>query len=510
MTRSRAAAFAVFALLGLLGVAKFPGAGPYGLDASYYTQLAGHVARGDGYVTTVSLYNHGQILPARPSMLPLWPLVLGYCGRVLGVIVAANVLPKIFYLLDLVLLWILTRRLGERIGAPPYAALLVTLLLGLSATFYTATTHPYREGLAFALAFGALIAVDEFARRNSLALIAAAGVLTGLATLSRIQMAALAAGTLLALGYAWLRERRTIVALLVYGVCSAAVLVPWFLFSGSVFNLIRLRPDAPHVTLPAFYANDPPVTAASMLRALVVAFDVTSPYSFARVFSVAALIVPLALVIWMVRSRRERLPYDEARLAVTATTLTGVISVAMLVPYQGQFLPFYFGWRHGLVLIFLLAVAVPYVLARSGRALRIVTLAAVAISCAVCLAGTLQFIRTPALRYSEGEQQLFGWLARHPRPPMLLTTHAETLGMSTESRIHNTSCGAEAEVTRSYLRQLPIDYLVVYDGEQPCRFIDGIAGRELPLVAVFGTAPERVWLFGRSRASVLPSPPASR
>jgi hypothetical protein len=300
-------------------------------------------------------------------------------------------------------------------------------------------------------------------------------------------------------------------ALLVYGACSAAVLVPWFLFSGSVFNVIRFRPEAPHVTLPAFYANDPPVTAASMLRALLVAFDVTSPYSFARVFSVAALIVPLALVILVVRSRRERLPFDASRLVVLATALTGVISVAMLIPYQGQFLPFYFGWRHGLVLIFLLAVAVPYVLARSGRAVRVVALAAVAISCLVCLAGTLQFIRSPNPTYSEAEQQLFVWLARHPRPPMMLTTHAETLGMSTQARIHNTSCGAAADVTRSYLRQLPIDYVVVYDGELPCRFVDGIAGRELPLVAVFGTAPERVWLFGRNRAaaSVLPSRPAS-
>ena len=512
MRGSRAAAIALFAFLGLLGVAKFPGPGPYGLDASYYTQIASNVARGNGYVSTISLYNHGQILPATPPMLPLWPLVLGYAGRAMGVIVAANVVPKLFYFLSLLLLWVLARAVAERLGARPESALLVAALFGVSLTFYTATTHPYREGLAFTLAFAALIAVDRYAQTRSTIAIAASGLLAGLATLTRVQMAAVAAATMLVLARAVLRERRTLAALLVYGFCSGIVLLPWFLFTGSIFNVYSWRPAPATVVLPGFYTVPPGATVASTFKALFVAFDVTSPHSFARVFGVAALLAPIALFVWLWNVRREHVPFAIERMVVPVTAVTGLISLAILFPYQGGFLPYYFGWRHGLVLIFVLIVAIPYLLHRGARIVRIAALALIAIGCLTSLKTTLDYIRAPNLEYTPAEQQLLAFLGKHPRRPMILTTHAQTLGMATDALIHNTSCEAAPEVRRAYFAQLPVHYLVVYDEETPCPFVNGVE-RDLRLVRIFGAEPRRIFLFARPRRRaappVLPSPPAA-
>src|SRR5688500_9427136 len=101
--------FAILLVLGAVAASKTAGSGPYGIDASYYFQVARHVAHGDGLITTISVYHEGWHLPARSAMCPLWPLTLGYAGRAMGMVRAANVLPKFFYLLDLVLLYALCR-----------------------------------------------------------------------------------------------------------------------------------------------------------------------------------------------------------------------------------------------------------------------------------------------------------------------------------------------------------------------------------------------------------------
>ena len=91
------------------------GSGPYGLDASYYFQIARHVMHGDGLLSSVSLYREGLILPARATIYPLWPLVLGYTARAIGLVRAANVLPPLLYVIALLLLFYLTRNVRRSI-----------------------------------------------------------------------------------------------------------------------------------------------------------------------------------------------------------------------------------------------------------------------------------------------------------------------------------------------------------------------------------------------------------
>ena len=93
--RAHAIGWAAFIIGALAVLRMLKGAGdpPYGVDASYYFQLARHIANGDGFVTTVSLYHEGWILPAKTNIYPLWPLVLGYAGRMIGIEIANEKAP---------------------------------------------------------------------------------------------------------------------------------------------------------------------------------------------------------------------------------------------------------------------------------------------------------------------------------------------------------------------------------------------------------------------------------
>jgi hypothetical protein len=60
--------------------------GPYGKDASYYFNIADNVARGNGFISNVSLYFEGLRLPARATIYPVWPAMLGLIGRFTGIV----------------------------------------------------------------------------------------------------------------------------------------------------------------------------------------------------------------------------------------------------------------------------------------------------------------------------------------------------------------------------------------------------------------------------------------
>src|SRR5438093_1192372 len=73
------------------------------------------VAAGHGLVTSVCLYHQGlKRLPAKTNIYPLWPLLLGGAGRVMGMTTAARLLPRLMFLVDLLLLYLLTLRVAER------------------------------------------------------------------------------------------------------------------------------------------------------------------------------------------------------------------------------------------------------------------------------------------------------------------------------------------------------------------------------------------------------------
>src|SRR5207237_8522456 len=96
-----------------LHILHSPRRGPFPPDPSYYMQVARHLADGQGLQSSVSLYHEGLApLPQPYDLYPLWPLVLGGAARVIGLFAAANVLPQLFFVLDLVLLSFLSSRLA--------------------------------------------------------------------------------------------------------------------------------------------------------------------------------------------------------------------------------------------------------------------------------------------------------------------------------------------------------------------------------------------------------------
>ncbi|HVR41673.1 MAG TPA: hypothetical protein VMU84_21430, partial [Thermoanaerobaculia bacterium] len=110
----------ILAALFGMKLAYLPGTGPYSLDGSFYVNAARNVEEGVGLKTNVSMYHRGNlVLPTRSRLIyPLWPLLLGYTGRAIGLVRAINVLTPLFYLIDLILLYVVVRRLQERMWGP--------------------------------------------------------------------------------------------------------------------------------------------------------------------------------------------------------------------------------------------------------------------------------------------------------------------------------------------------------------------------------------------------------
>ncbi len=317
-------------ILAGLGLAKLSydiGTGPYGLNASFYFQLARNVSQGEGVVTNVSLYHEGlATFPQRMMIYPLWPLVLGYAGRVLGDVYAAKLLPPIFYILDLLLLYVLANRLSTRLARDSdlvdvgviqlKVGHLFVLLLGLNTIFFAATSHPYTEGLAFLLAFGALLLLDYSAERRAVAFVGLCAVACGLAFLARSQMIVLGVGIGAALIINSLFERRYRLPSLVFlGVFSFFGLWWWYRF-------IHTLP-LDRASIPAFQMWVEPVGWSGYLKerlqGVAVSFSLANPDSYVKLFGPAIFLAPFAgiLALWRLRKAAFLRPPPES-IAVMA------------------------------------------------------------------------------------------------------------------------------------------------------------------------------------------------
>lgn len=483
--RAHAIGWAAAIIGALAAVRMLKGAGdpPYGIDASYYFQLARHVLRGEGLVTTVSLYHEGWVLPAKTPIYPLWPLLLGYAGRVMGLERAADLLPRLLYVADLVLLYFLARAIAVRAGTlritdrwwMPDCAHWVVAVFGLAPRFFGATTHPYTEGLAFACAFAAFLALERFERTRGLAAAAAGGLFAGLAFLTRTQMVGVAIGCFIALAFFALREAKVRAGLAVWSVVAAGTVVPWLI---SIQNL-------PRVQLPRF-AGWSRLPILHRLRSLGVMFDPTDPYSYVQSFGAVAYLVPLAAIAALAVMVRRKLAAPRS-LLVTAVFVAGAFFFFNLMLYHSKvWMPWLFGWRHGLPYIFLIALAVPWVAAHAGRFAPAV---AIVLLISVLMTGksVMAFVRSPDPRLTPAETELVRWM--NARPTRAMTTNAQILGSLTDAHLYWTWCDAPGTSTTAMLRMMPIDYVVMYERERRCRFVNE-AG-PLRLAAVFGTTPGR-------------------
>jgi hypothetical protein len=502
-------------LLGILGVFLFLKLGfdpvPVGhhrADGTFYYQVARHVARGDGLRTSVSLYEQGlRGMPARTNVHPLWPLVLGGVGRLVGLQRAATLLPELLFFVDLLLLYILSCRVGRCLGAEVLLRIrgvpvldvghVAVLLLGSNAIFFAFTSLPWTEALAYCFLFAAPLALERTLRAGRAPVWAAlAGALAGLAFLTRSQFLAapLAVVAALALG-----GRRLFGLASLAAAAALAVVFPWALFVASLpgdfgaralvdFSAYRETPGLlPFSGFREF--GSLAARLADMGGGLLYAFAPASRYGYVTSFGYAVYLVPaaLALLAWQALAQRldwRALASQRALLPVCVLLLWA----GCLLPVHAQHavfpFPWWFHWRHGLPMLLGMLVAFCW-LWRGGLAPRALALALVASGLVASWRADDPLgaePRAPGLF----ELEFFAWLDAHEQPPVVLGTQCREIALWSNALTHWTRCEEPSERTRAQLEHLPIDYVVLYPGEKRCRFVGGLE-RELELVRRFGS-----------------------
>lgn len=501
--------------LAILAGAKLsllPHAGPFGVDGSFYVNAARNVYEGVGLKTNVSMYHYGQSdLPTASRLIyPVWPLLVGYAGRVIGFTEAVNYLPPLFYILDLILLYLVTARLQSRMWGPTEswfnAGHLLVLLFGLNLQFFGTTTYPYTEGLGFFFAFLTLLLVDRAASDRPALFGALAGVAAGVGLLTRTQLVILGLTTLVAVVWVAVSDRRFVRGAIAYAAVYGAIGCYWYFF---IFHV----KESPRVGLPVWHMwTEPPTTAEwllNRLRGVVVSLSPLDRHSYFGAFG-PAFLAPIvasvvALVAWF-RRRTFRIRLEAALPA--AALLYGLGTYGSLNLFQLDptfFAPWLFWYRHALPMIVAIAVGVAYLWGR-GRVARWLTIVLGAASVILGLIAVVNLVTLPPRPApTAAEAELGQWLDRHPSRPTIVAVKAQHLSVYTHANIHWTECKTPSTTTRVMMEKLPIDYLIVYASERPCAFVQGM-GDLLFERAAFGQGADRIHVLGRRRTGAAAAP----
>lgn len=482
----RAAILALLLIvLGALRFSSGAGNGPYGHDGGNYFNIARNVAEGRGLVTSLSLYHIGyKNLPA-PSFqtYPLWPLLLGYTGRAIGMYEAADLLPRVLYLLSLLLLYFAAKAIARGVELSRFFDYghLAVLLFGLNPMYFMSTTFPYTEGLAFAILFAAIALLARPAPLHA----ALAGVLAGLGFLTRTQMLIFVIAAVM--GFIATRLWRALALFLLPAVAAWAY---WY------FTIYTVPQDTTGISSFKMWVQPPSRVAwlQDRLTGAAISFDPTSSMSLFHLFGAAAILPVFALAVFIVR-RRFGLPSPE-HLPLLVALLTGLGTWASLLLYrQTFFLEWLFGYRHGLPYILLILAALAYL--GTARRTRIVALVLAALSIGWGAIQVVDFATAPRpTGPPPAEAALVRWLADQPKTPTVLTTNAQTLTVWSRAHFHWTLCTTPPEKTREMLATLPIDYVVLYDHERPCPFVRGLNDVLVGEVR-FAEGPGAIWLLKR-------------
>jgi len=506
----------------------------YGIDGRYYLQIARHVQEGDGLVSSVSLYHQGfRTWPHRTNQTPLWPAMLGYSARFAPLPVVGRRLPELFWVLDLFLIYALANRVWRRVAKRPPAGLLgsgtpnlghaAVVLFGTNPVLFRFTSAPYTEALAFALAFGSLIALDRAAERGSLRWAALCGVLCALAVLTRGQFLALLlaipAGLVLA---ARGRERGWRLPVVAAGL-AVLVFAPWAAY---------LATWVPHLTPPVVlgFATVPETLSLPAYQFWVVtdslgeylrdrgqglatAFTRGHPQSYFRSHGPAVYLLAVALAVLALSLVRR--PGRVLEWLAPERTLVWVlvaVGVGMLLPvhhaHSKVMWPWLFAHRHGLPLIFLLVPAAACVFSQRLVVLR---LAAVFLVLWTGFAGTQQILAAGNVRdgIKPPDHDFAQWIDDRAEPPIILTTKPTNMAYLSRGRFHWTACNEPAETTRKLIADAGVEYVAVFRQQRKCEYFVGMQEGELHRIASFGKKP-RIILYATKNALEYPEPMRQR
>jgi len=500
-----------------LKLAFNPGLGRNSLDGDYYFQVARHVMEGDGLETSVSLYHQGlKELPAPTNVYPLWPLLLGYAGRLIGLFQAAVLLPEILFLADLVLLYFLALRLAAAWGAPATllaggASLdfghLAVALFATNHVFFQFTSLPYTEALAFGLAFAALIELDRAVERGGGWRFAASGLLAAAAFDTRSQMVMLIPAMVGALVVAGLRRRHYLRAAGIVLGSAVAGFLPWLIYVATFvkpFTLKALLSIGAFRQTPEIAPFNWGVPTASVaqywlnrLSGLGVAFDPRSSQSYVASFGLVALLVPAALLLFAARLPRRGLHARSwtrpRQILPLATLAAGLAMVAPIHVLHSRMLwEWRFGFRHGLPFLLLLLPALAYSMRQDLLRRLALGLALLTLGMACLNLGLLLGTDFPS-GLQGAEPELVAWLDEQPRPPTVITTQAQTLAVYSRAGFHWMECREDSVKVRQLLALTGAEYVLVYPNELRCPFVQGL--QDLEVARSFGDGATKLWLL---------------
>lgn len=292
------------------------GPGEFGNDPSYYTEIAEHVRDGEGLATRVSLFHHGyRSFPHPTPVYPLWPLLLGWSARVIPMRAAAVALPAFFYFVAVGFCWLWARQLPRaalagQIGAPGGAfdtTHAAALLLAWNAPFFSATSVPLTEGLAYALLFAALFRSAALWRNRGLLSGLELGAWTAVILLVRSQLALF--GIAIACTLAWSiavvpdRRRAMLMGAGFFGAAAALVLPRYLRLAESTLHpvtaLLRFEVAQANTLLSPVHvlAGKPGLLATLLdrLSGVPIAFAVLHPLAYMRAFFGLQYALPVAL-----------------------------------------------------------------------------------------------------------------------------------------------------------------------------------------------------------------------
>ena len=132
-------------------------------------------------------------------------------------------------------------------------------------------------------------------------------------------------------------------------------------------------------------------------------------------------------------------------------------------------MPWLFGWRHGLPYIFLLALAVPWLAVRSTR-FGLVIAAFLLISVGTSAGNVAAFVRAPDPQLGAGGNGARAVARIAAETGQRHATNAQILGSMTDARLYWTYCDAGGNTTQAMLKMLPIEYVILAEQEARCRF----------------------------------------
>ncbi len=360
----------------------------FGVDGSYYFDIARNIYEGNGIATNGSLYHQGmqQFSHASP-IYPLWPLLLGTLAHLLGIFTAATWVPVALYFATLITAYLVVEKIlngyvidGNLIRIK-YSTVFV-YLLALHYDFFLATSRPYTEGLAYLLFIGFIYSAYQVLQREQNRHALLAGVWLALALLCRSQLIVFVFATFIFAMAALLlqRNRQTFKLLALFTAAFVICLSPWLFFitnqlAGlSIKSLLFFDQFRASDTLSKLEVMAPASSwfdyIGQRLQGFVYAYNPENQYSFYRTYLLSAYLAPLALLALLFRSGDIISPVKNL-LKTKGQSLSGrrnsFILFFLLLAAAGYFsihlihkqlwAPWNFGLRHGLTCIFLFFAA---------------------------------------------------------------------------------------------------------------------------------------------------------